>query len=63
MARFTKVYVECFLIAFQIESDEDTWWKADIRETKEEVVARGLKFLNWCIPYLLSIAYITPLNL
>ncbi|XWS68187.1 hypothetical protein CRYUN_Cryun04dG0069700 [Craigia yunnanensis] len=32
---------------WQIESDEDTWWKADIRETKEEVAARGLKFLNW----------------
>ncbi|KAL4302628.1 hypothetical protein GQ457_10G019960 [Hibiscus cannabinus] len=30
-----------------IESDEDTWWKADIRETKEELAARGLKFLNW----------------
>ncbi|XVE49414.1 hypothetical protein DITRI_Ditri01bG0080800 [Diplodiscus trichospermus] len=30
-----------------IESDEDTLWKADIRETKEEVAARGLKFLNW----------------
>ncbi|KAK9000666.1 hypothetical protein V6N11_081155 [Hibiscus sabdariffa] len=30
-----------------IENDEDTWWKADFRETKEEVAARGLKFLNW----------------
>ncbi|KAK8259413.1 hypothetical protein V6Z12_D13G053800 [Gossypium hirsutum] len=30
-----------------IESDEDTWWKADVRETKEEVAARGQKFLNW----------------
>ncbi|XP_039014751.1 phosphoglycerate mutase-like protein 1 isoform X2 [Hibiscus syriacus] len=30
-----------------IESDDDTWWKADIRETKEELAARGLKFLNW----------------
>ncbi|MFQ6649335.1 hypothetical protein Gotur_023469 [Gossypium turneri] len=29
-----------------IESDEDTWWKADVRETKEEVAARGQKFLN-----------------
>ncbi|KAG8473507.1 hypothetical protein CXB51_035680 [Gossypium anomalum] len=31
----------------RIESDEDTWWKADVRETKEEVAARGQKFLNW----------------
>ncbi len=32
---------------FQIESDEDTLWKADIRETKEELEARGSKFFNW----------------
>ncbi|KAK7363034.1 hypothetical protein VNO77_05163 [Canavalia gladiata] len=31
----------------QIDSDEDTWWKANVRETKEELAARGLKFLNW----------------
>ncbi|KAK0590483.1 hypothetical protein LWI29_027748 [Acer saccharum] len=30
-----------------IENDEDVLWKADIRETKAEVAARGLKFLNW----------------
>lgn len=30
-----------------IESDEDTLWKADVRETTEELVARGVKFLNW----------------
>ncbi|KAK4563657.1 hypothetical protein RGQ29_005988 [Quercus rubra] len=30
-----------------IESDEDILWKADIRETTEEVAARGLKFMNW----------------
>ncbi|XP_031273875.1 phosphoglycerate mutase-like protein 1 isoform X3 [Pistacia vera] len=30
-----------------IESDEDVWWKANVRETKEEVAARGLKFMNW----------------
>ncbi|KAK7319527.1 hypothetical protein RJT34_04249 [Clitoria ternatea] len=30
-----------------IDSDEDTWWKANVRETKEELAARGLKFLNW----------------
>ncbi|XP_022922659.1 phosphoglycerate mutase-like protein 1 isoform X1 [Cucurbita moschata] len=30
-----------------IESDEDVLWKADIRETKEELAARGLQFLNW----------------
>ncbi|RDY06684.1 Phosphoglycerate mutase-like protein 1 [Mucuna pruriens] len=28
-------------------SDEDTWWKANVRETKEELGDRGLKFLNW----------------
>ncbi|XP_027346182.1 phosphoglycerate mutase-like protein 1 isoform X2 [Abrus precatorius] len=30
-----------------IDSDEDSWWKANVRETKEELAARGLKFLNW----------------
>ncbi|KAG2703988.1 hypothetical protein I3760_06G162400 [Carya illinoinensis] len=30
-----------------IENDEDVLWKADIRETKEEVAARGLQFLKW----------------
>ncbi|MED6216767.1 hypothetical protein PIB30_010795 [Stylosanthes scabra] len=30
-----------------IESDEDILWKPDIRETNEEVVARGLKFFEW----------------
>ncbi|XP_038905623.1 phosphoglycerate mutase-like protein 1 isoform X2 [Benincasa hispida] len=30
-----------------IESDEDVLWKADVRETKEELAARGLQFLNW----------------
>ncbi|TXG54092.1 hypothetical protein EZV62_019348 [Acer yangbiense] len=28
------------------KNDEDVLWKADIRETKAEVAARGLKFLN-----------------
>ncbi|KAL5162690.1 Phosphoglycerate mutase-like protein 1 [Glycine soja] len=32
---------------WQLDSDEDTWWKANVRETKEELAARGLKFLNW----------------
>ncbi|RDY06752.1 Phosphoglycerate mutase-like protein 1, partial [Mucuna pruriens] len=32
---------------WQIDSNEDTLWKADIRETKEELAARGLKFMNW----------------
>jgi len=35
------------LFSFQIDSNEDTWWKTDVRETKEEVAARGLKFMNW----------------
>ncbi|KAJ4838054.1 hypothetical protein Tsubulata_047040 [Turnera subulata] len=30
-----------------IENDDDILWKADIRETDEEIAARGLKFLNW----------------
>ncbi|KAG5014948.1 hypothetical protein JHK82_020632 [Glycine max] len=30
-----------------LDSDEDTWWKANVRETKEELAARGMKFLNW----------------
>ncbi|KAI4299201.1 hypothetical protein L6164_032682 [Bauhinia variegata] len=30
-----------------IDSDEDVMWKANVRETKEELAARGLKFLNW----------------
>ena len=30
----------------QIESDEDIWWTPD-REKKEEVAARGRKFLEW----------------
>ncbi|KAL1364166.1 hypothetical protein AAHE18_03G198600 [Arachis hypogaea] len=29
-----------------IESDENILWKLDIRETNEEVVARGLKFFE-----------------
>ncbi|PIA51862.1 hypothetical protein AQUCO_01000034v1 [Aquilegia coerulea] len=30
-----------------VESDEDIWWKPDIREPNEGVAARGMKFLNW----------------
>ncbi|KAF7843057.1 phosphoglycerate mutase-like protein 1 isoform X1 [Senna tora] len=30
-----------------IDSDEDMLWEANVRETKEELAARGLKFLNW----------------
>ncbi|XP_014516920.1 phosphoglycerate mutase-like protein 1 isoform X3 [Vigna radiata var. radiata] len=30
-----------------IDSNEDTWWKTDVRETKEEIACRGLKFMNW----------------
>ncbi|KAK7331790.1 hypothetical protein VNO80_28530 [Phaseolus coccineus] len=30
-----------------IDSNEDTWWKTDVRETEEELSARGLKFMNW----------------
>lgn len=31
----------------EIESDEDILWKTSIRETKEELVARGIKFMEW----------------
>ncbi|GAV65102.1 His_Phos_1 domain-containing protein [Cephalotus follicularis] len=30
-----------------IESDEDVLWKENVREKKEELAARGLKFMNW----------------
>ncbi|XP_027334658.1 phosphoglycerate mutase-like protein 1 [Abrus precatorius] len=30
-----------------IDSNDDTWWKADVRETKEELAARGMKFMKW----------------
>lgn len=35
------------LILIQIESDDDVLWKADVRETKDEVAARGMNFMNW----------------
>ena len=31
----------------QIESDEDVLWKADERETDEEIGARGTRFFEW----------------
>ncbi|CAM8937683.1 unnamed protein product [Rhodiola kirilowii] len=30
-----------------IESDEDTLWKPDVRETTQELASRGMEFLNW----------------
>ncbi|CAL5358193.1 unnamed protein product [Camellia sinensis] len=30
-----------------IDSDDDLLWKANIRETKEELAARGMEFMNW----------------
>ncbi|GKC26426.1 phosphoglycerate mutase-like protein 1 [Tanacetum coccineum] len=30
-----------------IENDEGVLWKADVRETKEELTSRGKKFLDW----------------
>ncbi|KAI3849490.1 hypothetical protein MKX03_019401 [Papaver bracteatum] len=30
-----------------VESDEDTWWKTDVREPNDGVTARGIEFLNW----------------
>ncbi|KAI3971130.1 hypothetical protein MKW92_013671 [Papaver armeniacum] len=33
--------------SLQIESEEDVWWKADVRETDESLASRGMQFLNW----------------
>lgn len=30
-----------------IESDEDVLWREDVRETDEEIAARGMKFMEW----------------
>ncbi|KAL7116907.1 hypothetical protein ACP275_03G035800 [Erythranthe tilingii] len=30
-----------------IESDDDTLWELEVRETNEDIARRGLKFLNW----------------
>ncbi|XP_057527126.1 phosphoglycerate mutase-like protein 1 [Amaranthus tricolor] len=30
-----------------IESDEDSLWNADVRESDEELAVRGMKFMNW----------------
>ncbi|KAF7803801.1 phosphoglycerate mutase-like protein 1 isoform X2 [Senna tora] len=38
-----------FEFSLQIDSDEDILWKANVRETKEELAARGLKFMNWLL--------------
>ncbi|OAY74611.1 Phosphoglycerate mutase-like protein 1 [Ananas comosus] len=35
------------IFLWQIESDEDVLWKADVREKNEEVASRGMKFINW----------------
>ncbi|KAL9250970.1 Phosphoglycerate mutase-like protein [Drosera capensis] len=32
-----------------IETDEDTLWREDVRETTEDVAARGLKFMTWLL--------------
>ncbi|CAI9104158.1 OLC1v1002783C1 [Oldenlandia corymbosa var. corymbosa] len=32
-----------------IESDEDTLWKPDVRETTEELASRGMNFFNWLL--------------
>ncbi|KAL2936573.1 Phosphoglycerate mutase-like protein 1 [Bienertia sinuspersici] len=32
-----------------METDEDTLWKADVRETIAEVADRGMKFMNWLL--------------
>ncbi|KAI3933113.1 hypothetical protein MKW92_002269 [Papaver armeniacum] len=30
-----------------IEDEEDVLWQADVRESREAVAARGMKFINW----------------
>ncbi|KAE8666756.1 Phosphoglycerate mutase-like protein 2 [Hibiscus syriacus] len=35
------------IFLWQIESDYDVLWVADIRERNKDVAARGMKFLNW----------------
>ncbi|KAF5739805.1 RTFL01-34-G06 isoform 3 [Tripterygium wilfordii] len=30
-----------------IESDEDKLWQADVRESFEDIIGRGMKFLSW----------------
>lgn len=30
-----------------IESDEDTWWTPHVRESDEDLAARGINFFNW----------------
>ncbi|XP_076924696.1 phosphoglycerate mutase-like protein [Bidens hawaiensis] len=32
-----------------VENDEDVWWKPNIRETDEEIAARGVKFMKWLL--------------
>ncbi|XP_010480402.1 PREDICTED: phosphoglycerate mutase-like protein 1 [Camelina sativa] len=31
----------------QIESEEDNLWRPDVRESEEEILARGLEFMKW----------------
>ncbi|KAF2591024.1 hypothetical protein F2Q70_00041929 [Brassica cretica] len=31
----------------QIESEEDNLWRPDVRESEEEIFARGLEFMKW----------------
>lgn len=33
----------------QVETDEDTWWKADVRETDEELNSRARALLRWLL--------------
>ncbi|XP_024532652.1 phosphoglycerate mutase-like protein [Selaginella moellendorffii] len=33
----------------EIETDEDEWWNADIREPDEDLCQRGLEFLKWLL--------------
>ncbi|CAG7868462.1 unnamed protein product [Brassica rapa] len=34
-------------IFFHIESEEDNLWRPDVRESEEEILARGLEFMKW----------------
>ena len=32
----------------QVESDDDIMWTPDVRESDEDLAARGMRFLKWC---------------
>ncbi|RXH85409.1 hypothetical protein DVH24_002507 [Malus domestica] len=47
LVAISNIYGRKLSFLRQIETDEDVLWEADVRETTEEVAARGMKFMNW----------------